>query len=100
MKNLLIPLFRMTVVTPNKRYFILSINQPTNLQTQSLFDQGHLIFAAKKDQGMMYIFNTKDEVIPYDFITQDSTIKDFKIEEIQLRTQGESKQLSHLYKFR
>ncbi|CAD8061655.1 unnamed protein product [Paramecium sonneborni] len=99
MKNVLIPLYRMTVVTP-KRYFILQINQPTNLQTQSLYDQGHLIFAAKKDQGMMYIFNTKDEVIPYDFATQDGSIKDFKIEEIELRTQGESKQLSHLYKFR
>ncbi|CAD8138827.1 unnamed protein product [Paramecium octaurelia] len=100
MKNmLLIPFYRMTVVTP-KRYFILQINQPTNLQTQSLFDQGHLLFAAKKDQGMMYIFNTKGEVIPYDFATQDSTYNNLKIEEIELRTQGEWKQLSHLYKFR
>ncbi|KAM3141091.1 hypothetical protein pb186bvf_006892 [Paramecium bursaria] len=86
------------IIYQQSRFFIITIDKP--IETQSLFDQGKIIFGAQKDQQYFYLFNCQDEMLPYDVIKESHKDCQFKIEELEMKDKGLSKQLAQLYKFR
>jgi len=69
---------------------------------------GNLIFGGTvipKNLGAHLLFNCKDETIPYDFVKADPYYKNglvtsYKIQEIEIETNAEKKDLAKLYTFR
>ena len=82
-----------------ERFFILQYRLKQSTAKSTDLAQSDILLGASKENGdQIMLFKSPNESAPYDFVKKLGSVEYYSIEEIELKSQDEKKELAKSYK--